>query len=534
MKNKTLLLLRTLLLSTSQRNIYKHTRDKKKRNRIVANAVGMGLLYVMLMAYSILVCIGFGLNGSIDAAPVMCALLVSALAFVFTLFRTNGYLFGFKEYDMLMSLPFETKTVAACKFLYMVIKSLPWYLSISLALMAGYGYYARPSAAVYPLWILLTLFLPVIPTLFAAFLGFLTAKISSGFKHKNLIQTVLVTGIIIFSFSLRFILEDLFKNDKVDAALEQLSALTGNVGKYYPPAGWFADAVAKPDLLKALLLIAVSLLLFAAVFAVVARSYRSINSALRTQTAAKNYKMTAQNKRSVVNAIAFKEFKRLTGSVTYMTNAGIGVILAVLFGIVCLIIGTDRIASAVLQGAPLSSDMLEPAIPFIVYFFIGMIATTACSPSLEGKNYWIVQSLPIEKKTLYQGKMLFNLYLTVPAMVFSTLCLCISGKVPLLHTLLYLVFGFALCAFSTAWGCVCGIRHMRLDWENEVEVIKQGTAVTVYLLPNMFAVMALMGLSVYLGTRMNYALLTLIFILIASVLAGLSYLRAMALAKRTF
>ena len=50
----------------------------------------------------------------------------------------------------------------------------------------------------------------------------------------------------------------------------------------------------------------------------------------------------------------------------------------------------------------------------------------------------------------------------------------------------------------------------------------------------MFAVMALMGLSVYLGTRMNYALLTLIFILITSGLAVLSYLRAMALAKRTF
>lgn len=534
MKNKNFLLLRTLLLSTSQRNIYKHTRDQKKRNRIIANAVGMGLLYVMLMAYSILVCIGFGQTGLIGVAPLMCAILVSALAFVFTLFRSNGYLFGFKEYDMLMSLPFETKTVAACKFLYMYIKNLPWYLSISLALMAGYGYFARPSAAVYPLWILLTLFLPVIPTLFAAFLGFLIAKLSAGFKHRNLIQTVLITGIVILSFSLRFILEDIIRNDRVVSVLEQMSALTGNVGRFYPPAGWFTDAVTKPDVLKGLLLIVVSLLLFAAIFAVVGGSYRSINTALRTQSAAKNYKMTAQKKRSVVNAIAFKEFKRLTGSVTYMTNAGVGVVLAVLLGLICLIIGTDRIVSAVLQGAPLSSDMLEPAIPFIIYFFIGMVATTACSPSLEGKNYWIVQSLPIEKKTLYQGKMLFSMYLTVPAMVFSTLCLCISGKVPLLHTLLYLVFGFALCAFSTAWGCVCGIRHMRLDWENEVEVVKQGTAVTVYLLPNMFAVMALMGLSVYLGTRMNYALLTLIFILITSGLAVLSYLRAMALAKRTF
>ena len=32
---------------------------------------------------------------------------------------------------------------------------------------------------------------------------------------------------------------------------------------------------------------------------------------------------------------------------------------------------------------------------------------------------------------------------------------------------------------------------MRLDWENEIEVIKQGAAVSIYLLPNMFAVMGL-------------------------------------------
>ena len=171
MKNN-LILLKTLLLSTSRRNIYRCSGDRKKRRKIDGGAIGAALLYAMLMVYCILICIGYGAVGMIDSAPVMCALIISALAFVFTLFKTNGYLFNFREYDMLMSLPFETRTVAACKFLYMYLKSLPWYLSISLAMAVGYGYYARPSAAVYPLWILLSLFLPVIPMLAAAFLGF--------------------------------------------------------------------------------------------------------------------------------------------------------------------------------------------------------------------------------------------------------------------------------------------------------------------------------------------------------------------------
>ena len=42
--------------------------------------------------------------------------------------------------------------------------------------------------------------------------------------------------------------------------------------------------------------------------------------------------------------------------------------------------------------------------------------------------------ITIEKKTVYKGKMLFNMYLTVPFMAFSTVCLCISAKVSLLNT----------------------------------------------------------------------------------------------------
>ena len=530
MKTDMLLLIRTLLLSTSQRNIYRYCRDKKKRARIAAGTAGRILLYAMLMAYSILICIGYGMTGMIGAAPVMCSLVISALSFFFTFFKTNGYLFNFREYDMLMALPFETKTVAGAKFLYMYIKSLPWYLSISLAMLAGYGIFAKPPVYVYPLWVVLSLFIPVIPMLIAAFLGFLTAKASAGFKKRNIVQTVLTFAVILASFFLRFILEGLFRNDKVEAALEKVSETADSAARIYLPAGWFSDAVTKHSLAGILLLTAVSVLLFAAVFSVVGRSYRSLNSALKSHAAARDYKVTAMKKRSAVQAIAFKEFRRMTGSTVYLTNGAVGMILAVLVGIITLVIGFDKIVGMVTNGAPLDPAMLQPAIPFIVYFFIGMMATTACSPSLEGKNYWILQSLPVEKKTIYKGKMLFNMLLTVPFMLISTICLCLSARVSALHTVLFLILGFALCAFSTAWGCVCGIKHMRLDWENEVEVIKQGAAVAIYLLPNMFVCMGLVVLSVFLGMRVDHVLLTLVMILIAAALAFLSYRRVMALA----
>ena len=534
MKNNGMLLLKTLLKSTSAGNIIKHSKDKKKRGRVIGAAIGTAVLYAMLIGLCIVICIGYGKFGLIDGAPVICALTISALSFVFTLFKTNGYLFHFKEYDMLMSLPFEASTVAACKFLYMYIKSLPWYLSIALAMMAGYGYFARPFFLVYPVWIILSLFLPVIPMLIAAFLGFLIARVSTGFRKTNIIQTVLTFVLIIFGFSLRFIIEAMFRNNKVQMTLETASRMTGNAAGIYLPARWFADAVLKLDPLSILLLAGVSAVLFAVVFMIVGKSYRNINSALKSHAAAKNYKMTAQKKRSVLQAIAFKEFRRLTGSTLYMTQAGMGNILASLLAILTLIIGFDRIVGFVTHGAPIDSYMLQPAIPYIVYFFIGMLASTACSPSLEGKNYWIIKSLPIGNKTIYKGKMLFNMYLTVPFMIFAVLCIGISARTPAADLVLYLILGIVLCAFSTAWGCVCGIRHMRLDWENEVEVVKQGAAATLYVLPNLLVSMGLVVLSVFLGTRMDHKILTLILILAEGILAALCYWRAMSLAEKTF
>ena len=534
MKNKGFILLKTLLLATSQRNIYKYTTDKKKKRKIIGSTIGLFVLYALLMVYSIAMVAGFGAADLIKAAPLMCALIISGIAFIFTVFKTNGYLFNFREYDMLMSLPFEVKSVAACKFLYMYVKSLPWYLSISIAMMLGYGFFALPGIGALVTWFVLSFFLPVIPMLLASFIGFIIARISAGFRKNNIVQTVLSFVFVILCFSLRYIVEGIVKDDKVVAMMETTYDATRKAAGIYLPAMWFSDAITQGSVLSVLLLVGVTAALFAVVFAIVGKSYRNINSALKSHAAARNYKMTGQKKQSVTKAIAYKEFRRLLSSTTYTVNGALGEVLAALLGIVTLIFGYDRIVAIVTQNAPFDPALLQPAIPFIIYFFIGMMATTACSPSLEGKNYWIVQSLPITKKTLYQGKMLFNMYLSVPFMIFSTLCMCISARVPVINTILYIILGIVLCCFSTAWGCVCGIKHMRLDWENEVEVIKQGAAVSLYLLPNMFVTMALSVLVVVLGIFMDHRLIALIFILIAAALAALSYKRAIRLAERSF
>ena len=528
----SIVLLRTLRLSTSQLNIYKYSGDKKKKGKIIGNLIGVLILYAMIMALCIVMSIGYGRIGLGEAIPVLCALLISLMAFVLTLFKTNGYLFNFKEYDMIMSLPFKAKTVAGCKFVYMYMDSMIWFMSISIAMLVGYGVYESPAIWVYPLWIVMSIFLPLVPMLLASFIGFIIAKVSAGFRKTNILQVILTLAFIILCFSLRFIIEDLIRNDKVASTLEMTSQITDNIAGYYIPAKWFADAMTKGDILSIILLVVVSVILFVLLFEVVGRSYMQINSGLRSHTASRSYKMTKLRQMGIVPSIAFKEFRRMLGSSNYLINGGMGIVLALIVGIIFVVLGMDWVIDKVTHGAPIDSHMLEPAIPFIVFLFTGMVATTAWTPSLEGKNYWIIKSLPLQMKKVYQGKMLFNFVLFTPPTVVSILLICISARTSVLDSVLYIILGIALVAYSTCWGCVCGVKHMTLDWENDVDVIKKGAATLIYMLPNMFITMGLIVLSVVLGMIMSHALLTIMVTVVALILAIISYAIVMNMAKK--
>lgn len=532
MNLKDFILIQTLLKSTSLFNAYKYSKDKKKQHRLIGNVMGFAIIYILLVAYSIAMCVGYGQLGIADSIPTMCAIIISSLAFIFTLFKTNGYLFAFKEYDMLMSLPFEVKTIVKAKFLYMYIKSISWYLSISVAMLIGYAIYTKPFWMMYPIWIILSLILPIIPMLLAAFIGFMIAKIGARFKKTKIIQTLLTFVVILLAFCSRWIIEALFKNGNVGKTLEDLSNMTQKAGNVYWPIKWFDGSVVHLNVGDILLLLGVSLLLFEVIFIVVSKNYRQINSALKSNVIHQSFKMTAQKSRSVVQAIAFKEFKRFLGSTVYMTNIFMGEVFTLLLGIASLFVGIDKLLMLVTEDAPITTQMILPAIPLIIYFFIGMLPTTACSPSLEGKNFWIVKSMPIEPKVLYLGKILFNLYLTIPFMTFATLCLCLSAKAGLLNMVLYWVLGVLLCAFSSCFGCVCGMKYMRLDWENEIEIVKQGTAVAVYLFPNMFITMGLVVGVVALSTIVNPMLVTVLLIAVVALLTWLSLRKVLTLSKK--
>ena len=116
-------------------------------------------------------------------------------------------------------------------------------------------------------------------------------------------------------------------------------------------------------------------------------------------------------------------------------------------------------------------------------------------------------------------------------MALGTIVLGFAFGGTVIDVLVYLVCGFVLCARSTAWGMVCGIKFIKLDWENDIEVIKQGMGVLVYLFPNMFVTMILVVALIVASSKVNGTVLILGITMVEAILTFLSYQAVKKMAK---
>ena len=506
-----------MLKSRSLFNIIRHSGDKKAKNRAVGNLIGMAFLDLIIVIMAGGIAYLYAYLGFAEAVPNMAATVMALFALVFTFLKTNAYLFGFKEYDMVMALPFKVSTVVTNRFLLMYLKDLPFNMMISVSALVGYALVVKPALWVYLAWIVLSLFVVIVPMVIAALLGALLLRVTTSFKHKKLLTIILTFILVIPCMFMNAIIRYVVREDKVDKVLNGSLGAMNTAGRYIPGVSWFVKAINEGSIISMLLLIAVSAALYVVFFVLVSRSYRMINSRMAVNSS-KHKKVTDKEykERTVVNSIAFKEFKTFTGCVTYVVNDGMGVVMAFLAGVACLIFNLSKLVTA-LTDVPFDIYRMVPCITLFIYFFVGMAPTTTASPSLEGKNYWIVKSLPIDMLTVYKGKMRFNNILSLPVGVFAVLCFCFSMRVGFLDYVVNLCLIVSTTLFSTVYGMYCGAKKMRLDWDNEIQVVKQGPGASLYVLTNMFPLMliisALGGLAFIMDTKLPALALSVIYLL---------------------
>jgi ABC-2 type transport system permease protein len=413
--------------------------------------------------------------GAIDILPALFMTASSLFILISVLFTTKGVLFGFKDFDIQMSMPISTGKIVASRIAILYIYELLYALMIMLPSLAVYAYLTKPDALFYPLAFISVLLIPVIPMIVGALFGTLLALIASRFRKSNAARIVVLLlfsfGIMAMSFSMNGAMSS--------ETAGMLQRFMDSLAAKYPPVKIFSLGIGG-NLAAFAAFVIVSVLLFLLFSLFVGKYFKKLNTIVTAVYTRGNYKLSEVKTSSAQTALYFKEIKTYFSSALYVLNTSFGLIILLLASAALLILGLDRLMELVKMQLP--TEQLMPILPLALSLIVSMSSTSCSAISMEGSRFWIIRTLPVSPGQIFRAKMAVNLTITVPVVILSALIFSLVLRPEPELMLFFFVTPLVYCFFISAFGLIINLFSPKLSWKNEAAVIKQSAAVLLTML----------------------------------------------------
>lgn len=483
------------------------------KHRTARGVVGWALLYLLIFGF-----LGamFGIAAAALCEPLLNAgmgwlywCLMSLIAIFFgvfgSVFNTCSSLYQARDNDLLLSMPVPVSRILLVRLSGVYAMGLMYELIVMIPTVAIWFAKAPFSLMGTVHALLIPLVLSLLVLVLSAILGWAVARIAGRVKHRNLL-TVLLSLVFIAAYyyvyaSAYSLLQALLQNlDAVGGALKAAlyplyhmgMAAQGSVGSMLIFTGILAAAAAA------------SYVLLSRSFLRLATDKRGADRSV--------YREQAVKVRSVRRALLQKELRRFGGSANYMLNCGLGIVLMPAAAIVL-------IWKAALVRNFLTMPALQPSLPLLAAATVCLLMTmndmAAPSVSLEGKNLWILQSLPVSGRQALSAKLALSLLLTwLPALpLVIVIEWLIRPGLP--HGVLLPVAAAAFSVLMAELGLALNLKRPNLHWTSEIVPLKQSAPVTMALFGGWLIVVALAGAYVLLRNTVS---VTAFFILLCAAL----------------
>ena len=495
-----------LLLKKQLREIFRNYFYNRKKNKARSKAgtvlfflafalLMLGLLGGIFFALAMSLCeplTSQGLGWMYYGILGLIALLLGAFGSVF---NTYTGLYLAKDNDLLLSLPIPVPAILISRLLSVYLLGLMYSAVVSVPAVIAYCIVGHFSLAAVGGGILFVVLISLLVLVLSCLLGWIVAKISLKLKNKSFF-TVLFSLLFIFAYYFfYFKAHDLLQNLIVNAASygEKLKGTAYAIYRF--------GRMAEGDGLSMLIVSAFILGLVALCCWVLARSFVSIVTATGAVSKVQYREKTVRQK-SPDRALLFREGKRFTSSANYMLNCGLFIIVLAAGGVALLwkggmVIETLRTVFALREG---SAEILLCA---GICGMSTMIDIATPSVSLEGKNLWIAQSLPVSAWQILHAKYRLQVLLSGIPTLFCSLCALAVLKLGLLQSLLFALLPLTITAASSSWCLALGLARPDLHWVSEIAPIKQNISVLFCMLLSIVSTLAVGGLYLLAGWQIG-------------------------------
>ena len=480
---------------------------KKNKARSKGAIIGYILLFAVLMVgvlggmftmLSLSMCAALSDVGMDWLYFALMALLATLLGAFGSVFNTYSGLYLAKDNDLLLSMPIPVGTIMLSRLLSVYLLGLLYTAVVILPAVIVYWAVVSAAAGAIIGGILLVLLLSLFVMTLSCALGWVVAKISLKLKNKSFI-TVLVSllflgGYYFFYFNAQTLLTQLLAN----------AALYGTKikGAAYPL--YLLGRVGTGDPLAMLATTAFILVLFGLLWRLLSRSFLRIATSSGS-TAKRRYREQAVRQRSVDAALLTRELAHFTASPNYMLNCGLGVLLLPLAGGALLWKGGDLLTLAELLFADKDGCVLA-LLCAAVCTLASMNDMAAPSVSLEGKNLWLAQSLPVTAWQVLRAKLRMQLLLTGIPALFCLLCIALVYPCTAAELMLAVLVSLLYALLSALAGLFLGLKMPNLTWTREITPIKQSGCVLLALFGGWLYALLLGGGYLLAGWQLGFTL----------------------------
>ena len=471
-------------------NVFLNNKDKKAKKVYVALSTTILFLVAIVSAYVGMLVYGYVSIGLGEVIPAYLIMISSLIVLMFGLFKAGSVIFEKKGYDILCSLPVSSKTIVIARFIRMYVENIIFTLVIMMPGIIVYGILMKPVASFYLVGIVVTFLVPFIPMTIAIIIGALITAISSRTKYKSIIGAIIPIIIVVGSLAFTGRLSALEGQLTPEMLAEFAGVLTGLIAKIYPPAVWFGNMMLGTFSIEAIVFILASFAVLGTAVYVIGENLQSICQALYGTVAKHDFTMGTQAQSHVMVTLVKREFKRYFASTVYFSNTIMGPILAVVMAVSLFFIDIESSVAML----PIEVDV-RGIMPLVIGTIFCIMNTTSTSVSMEGKEWWLIKSLPLTSKQILDAKLLMNLILFGPFYVVAIVVSAVALKYTGLELIWMIVSPAVLILFSCVWGLFINLKVPVFNWENETSVVKQSVSALVGgICGSLFGVVMILGL----------------------------------------
>lgn len=423
----------------------------------------------------------------------MMAFAATAMIIFFSIQLAQGNLFAFKDFDFLMSLPLPKSTIMISKMVSFLVINYGYSGFLLIPTIVIYGIQSSMGILYYLYALIGFIALPLIPMVLSSIIALLIRALAGKSRFRSLftnLLSIVVFGLIfIGSFALSF------SANSTTTIVINPDDLIRPMMTWIPFVGYYVKGVVETDFVSLLISLVMNFAVFALFVFAFNKTFIKINSNLQEGYHVKNYRLKRIEKSSCLMTLYGKELKKFFGNFMYVMNMAMGQVMLVL-GAGYVLLNKNVLFGMLEQLAgPQAVTQLSSNVFVLVcgacIFFALLSNSSAVSISLEGKNLWIVKSLPIKTMDLFMSKILVNVsIIAIPSLIgFIAMTLAFD------FNLLYIIEGLLLIGmisfFVGFMGITVNLFFPKLEFDREILVIKQSAASFIAIMGGMVVGLAL-------------------------------------------